>query len=106
MLTPEQAWQRIEAADLTPLPVVESPAARALGCRLAAPLVATTDVPAADVSAMDGYVCGPPRAEDADGDGLTRPLAGGALAEIAAGCAPEMPLPAGRAAPIMTGAVL
>src|SRR5581483_11050793 len=74
-----------------------SPLARASGRALAAPLAATTDVPFADVSAMDGYALA---GEVASGSVL--PVAG----TIAAGAAPGVRLAAGGAMRVMTGAPL
>ncbi len=94
MLTPEQAWRAI-AAHLSPLPAEELPRRQAAGRVLARPLEARVDVPAADVSAMDGYaVAGPVAA------GERRPVA----ATIAAGDAPGFTLPPAAVARIMTGA--
>lgn len=96
MLRPEDAWQRIAAA-AEPLEVVWSARAHALGLVLGEAVVATVDLPQADVSAMDGYV-----------------LAAGAVAgqrlpvvaTVQAGAWPDLTLDAGQAAKIMTGAVV
>ena len=94
MITVEEAWERI-AAEIDPLPV-ESVARREATDRiLASDLAATVDVPAHDVSAMDGYVLGG-TAQAGDG----RPVTG----VIAAGDAPGFALASGAAARIMTGA--
>lgn len=94
MFSPDEAWQRIEPY-ARPLPFEDLPR-RAAGERvLARPANATVDVPASDVSAMDGFA-----------------LAGAAPAEgrlpvsgvIAAGDAPGRGLPEGTALRIMTGA--
>ncbi|MDX1503200.1 MAG: molybdopterin molybdotransferase MoeA [Thermoanaerobaculia bacterium] len=94
MLTPEEAWERI-AERATSLESREVARRDALGRALSAPLAATVDVPAADVSAMDGYTLA---GAAAAGDEL--PVAG----VVAAGDAPGFALPAGAAARIMTGA--
>jgi molybdopterin molybdotransferase len=59
MLPPAEAWSRI-AARLSALPEEKIARRSARGRRLARPLAATVDVPAADVSAMDGYAAGGP----------------------------------------------
>ena len=94
MVTPEEAWERLEAA-LEPLTSERVERRTGLGRRLAAPLAATVDVPPTDVSAMDGYCL---TAAAAAGDRW--PVAG----VIAAGDPPGFELPPGRAARIMTGA--
>lgn len=63
---------------------------------LARDVAAAVDVPAFDNSQMDGYAV---RSGDLEEAGATLPL----TAEVAAGTVP-LPLPAGSAAPIMTGA--
>ncbi len=96
ILAPEAAWSLL-AREIVPLSPVTVPRAEALGHLLAHDLNATVDVPAADVSAMDGYVVG----HDA--------LAGSALkvvSTLAAGQDPNFHLPRGTAAKIMTGAVV
>ncbi len=94
MISPDEAWRRI-AATLTPLSP-ERVARRAAGGRvLVAPLLATLDVPAADVSAMDGYAVA---GEILPGE--TRPVA----MTLFAGTPPGSTLPPGQAARIMTGA--
>lgn len=94
MITVEEAWGRI-AAEIEPLPVKPTPRREAAERVLARDLTATVDVPAQDVSAMDGYVLGGP-AEAGD----QRPVTG----TIAAGDAPGFELGAEAAGRIMTGA--
>jgi molybdopterin molybdotransferase len=96
LIPPDEAWRRI-AARVSPL-AADVVGRRAAGGRvLARALAATVDVPAADVSAMDGYaLAGEVGPEEA------RPVAG----TIAAGDPPGFALPAGAAARIMTGAVV
>jgi len=94
MLTPREAWRLIDP-HLTPLPAESRPRREAAGRMLAGPLAARVDVPAADVSAMDGYAVG---GEVAAGD--VRPVVG----TIAAGDPPGRVLPPGAAVRIMTGA--
>ncbi|HYO14273.1 MAG TPA: molybdopterin molybdotransferase MoeA [Thermoanaerobaculia bacterium] len=94
ILSPDQAWQAI-AAHLSPLPE-ESVARRAAAGRvLARPLTAMVDVPAADVSAMDGYALPGPVPP-----GERRTVAG----TIAAGDRPGFSLSPPAVARIMTGA--
>ena len=94
MLTPEEAWAAI-AAEAETLPVEQVSRADAVGRVLAGSLTATVDVPAHDVSAMDGFALG--------GDveaGATLPVDG----IVAAGDPPGAELRAGAALRIMTGA--
>jgi molybdopterin molybdotransferase len=93
-ISPEEAWERI-AARLSPLAGERAPRREAAGRVLAEALAATVDVPAADVSAMDGYALA---GEVTPGE--RRPV----IATIAAGDPPGLALPAGKAARIMTGA--
>jgi molybdopterin molybdotransferase len=94
MILPEEAWRRI-ASQLAPLPAAVVPRRAAAGRVLAAPLVASLDVPGEDVSAMDGFALAGPAAP-----GSTWPVAG----TVAAGDPPGFALPAGTAGRIMTGA--
>ena len=93
-ISPEEAWRRI-ASRLAPLAAERLPRRAAAGRVLAEPLAATVDVPAGDVSAMDGYALA-----GAVTPGERRLVA----ATIAAGDPPGLTLPAGQAAHIMTGA--
>jgi molybdopterin molybdotransferase len=96
LLRPQDAWAAIER-HLAPLSAVSLARRSAAGRVLSSALNATVDVPAADVSAMDGYA-------------LAGPIAVGASlsvsAMLAAGSAPGVTLLAGTAARIMTGAPL
>jgi molybdopterin molybdotransferase len=94
MISPELAWTRI-AAHCSPLATEEVPRQQAFGRVLTTPLQATVNVPAFDVSAMDGFAVG---GAIVAGDRL--PIRGTA----AAGDAPGADLPAGGALRIMTGA--
>ena len=96
MLTPEGAWNAIESY-LTALPPRQTPRQEAIGRVLASTLVATVDMPPADVSAMDGYVC---RGDVEAGEALP------VVATAAAGQPLDIELLAGTAAKIMTGAVV
>ncbi len=94
MLSPEDAWAAI-AAEAETLPVEQVSRADAVGRVLAAGLTATVDVPAHDVSAMDGFALG--------GEveaGATLPVDG----IVAAGDPPGADLRPGAALRIMTGA--
>ncbi len=91
---PDEAWRRI-GERLSPLPEEGVERRAAVGRVLARALAATVDVPAADVSAMDGYAVG-----GAVMSGEPLPVAG----TIAAGDPPDFALPPGTAARIMTGA--
>jgi molybdopterin molybdotransferase len=94
MISPEEAWTRL-AADL-PAPGTETiPRRRALGRILAASVRSTVDLPAHDVSAMDGYAVA--AAVEA---GERLPVGG----TIAAGDPPGIDLEPGNAVRIMTGA--
>ena len=93
-MKPEQAWARLEP-HLGPLPPVDLPRSAAGGRILATPLVATVDVPGADVSAMDGYAY------------AGELIAGTVLSVsevIAAGDHPGSRLAPGQSVAIMTGA--
>ncbi len=96
MLSPERAWARI-VARLTPVNHERVRRADACGRVLAEPVVATVDVPQADVSAMDGYIVA-----GAFEAGATRPVVG----VSAAGPPPAFQLAPGEVAKIMTGAVV
>jgi molybdopterin molybdotransferase len=96
VITPEQAWSRIASSAL-PLGPERVRRADALGRRLAAAVAATTEVPASDVSALDGYALA---GEVVPGGSL--PVAG----TVAAGDAPGAALEPGTAARIWTGAPL
>ena len=94
LITPSDAWRRLEE-HLEPLPGERIERRLAGGRILARALDSTVDVPATDVSAMDGYAVG---SEVAAGD--VRPVVG----VIAAGDPPGLELAAGAAVRIMTGA--
>jgi len=94
MIPPHEAWARL-LPHLAPLGAEELGRRAARGRVLAAPLAATVDVPASDVSAMDGYALGGAAAR-----GERRPVVG----LVAAGHPPGFALPPGAAVRIMTGA--
>lgn len=93
-LPPGEAWQRI-AAHLAPLPEERAGRRAAAGRVLARSLAATVDVPASDVSAMDGYALSGPVSP-----GEPRPV----VATVVAGDPPGLELAPGAVARIMTGA--
>jgi molybdopterin molybdotransferase len=91
---PDEAWRRI-AERVSPLSEERVERRAAVGRVLARALAATVDVPAADVSAMDGYAVA-----GAVSTAEPLPVAG----TVAAGDPPGFALPPGTAARIMTGA--
>ena len=101
VLAPAAARSRIlEAlADVAPLPAERVPLGDALGRALGEDLVAETDLPAFDVSTMDGYAL---RASDAARAGARLPVA----FEVFAGHPGPGPLPRGACCRIFTGAPL
>jgi molybdopterin molybdotransferase len=94
MLRPEAAWELL-APRLTALPPEAVSRREALGRVLAAAVAARGDVPAEDVSALDGFALAGP---------LAAPLA--IAATVAAGDPPGLALPPAGAVRIMTGAPL
>ncbi len=99
MLSPEDAWLAIERqlASAPSPAVVDRARDDAVGLVLADDLLATVDMPPADVSAMDGYVLAEPGPA-----GTSLPVIG----TVAAGRPVAFELAAGQAAKIMTGAVV
>ncbi len=91
--------QRAVLDAVTPLPVVSMPLREARGLVLAAPLVASHDLPPFSNSAMDGYAV---RAADVEAAPVTLPV----LEDVPAGRVPSQPVTAGTAIKIMTGAPL
>jgi len=92
----EEAQRRVWSA-CPPLAPVEVAVADALGCVVAEAVVSAEDVPPFDNTAVDGYAV---RAADTAGSPVELDVAG----LLAAGQAPDRPLPAGGALRIMTGA--
>jgi molybdopterin molybdotransferase len=86
-------------AGCRPLPPARMPASEAVGCVLAADVVATEPVPPFANTAMDGYAL---RAADVAAVPVTLPV----VAEVAAGHPAPRPLQAGEAMRIFTGAPL
>jgi molybdopterin molybdotransferase len=103
LLPVEAARERVLAAIPGPLPSERVPVVDALGRVLAAPVVAVTDLPPWDNSAMDGYAV---RAADLAGATEDDPVRLVVAGEVAAGAAPDRAIPAGRAIRIATGAPL
>lgn len=108
MIQPQEAWSRIDSY-LHPLAAQPFARQDAVGLVLADALVATVDMPPADVSAMDGYAlagrpaAGPPVSEPPD----RRPPDRWPVVAVAAAGAPvDRVLFPGEAAKIMTGAVV
>ena len=97
MLTYEEALQLV-LATVQPLPPVAVPLTSAAGRVLATAVIASRNLPPSDNSAMDGYAFA--WTEDI----LEKPLA--VIDFVAAGHARQIPVPAGNAIKIMTGAPL
>lgn len=90
----EPAWHTArEVAVADPLPAQNVPVAQAEGRTLAEPLVARTDLPAYDTSAMDGWAV--------SGEGPWQ-----VVGQVLAGAAPEVALQPGQAVAIATGAAV
>jgi molybdopterin molybdotransferase len=100
MITVDAALQAALAA-VAPLPAVATPLLDALGCVLAADVVAGDDVPPFRNSAMDGYAV---RAADTVGASAETPVMLRLVGEIAAGQTATGVVGAGEAIRIMTGA--
>jgi molybdopterin molybdotransferase len=103
LLRVEEARDLVLAAVAAPLPAEEIPTDEALGRVLAAPVVAATDLPPWDNSAMDGYAV---RAADTDGATEAAPVRLAVVGDVRAGAAPRVPVSAGVAVRIATGAPL
>jgi molybdopterin molybdotransferase len=97
MLTYEEALQMV-LETVKPLPPVAVPLTLAAGRVLATAVVASSNLPPSDNSAMDGY------AFAWTGDIAARPLP--VIDFVAAGHARQLAVPAGNAVKIMTGAPL
>lgn len=110
LLSVEEALAAVLAASPGPLPAEAVAPEAALGRWLAAPVVATTDLPPWDNSAMDGYAV---RAADTAGATEARPIVLQVRGEVRAGEDPTVALgptgghvQAGTAVRIATGAPL
>ena len=103
LLSVEAARDLVLAAIPAPLPAEEVPSGEALGRVLAASVIAATDLPPWDNSAMDGYAL---RAADTVGATEREPVRLAVVGEVRAGTAPDVPVVAGVAVRIATGAPL
>ena len=102
MLAVEEASARI-LADVRRLAAERVPLLDALGRVLATPVRAPLTLPPWDNSAMDGYAV---RGADVERAGADSPVTLPVLETVAAGAFPSLPLRAGEATRIMTGAPL
>lgn len=100
MILVEEAQKRI-LAHIEPTPVIEVPVWQAAGLPVARDLVADIDLSPFAASAMDGYAVHAADLADASPE---RPIVLSVVAHEAAGHVMEMPLKAGAAVRIMTGA--
>ncbi|MEA2536851.1 MAG: molybdopterin molybdotransferase, partial [Chloroflexota bacterium] len=103
LLSVETARERVLAALGGSLPAETLGPEAALGQVLAAPVVATTDLPPWDNSAMDGYAV---RAEDVAGAAEDRPIRLRVVGEAPAGGRADRVVEPGTAIRIATGAPL
>ena len=103
LLSVEEALAAVLRAVPFPLPTEQLPVVAARGRVLAAPVVAATDLPPWDNSAMDGYAV---RAADVAGASEDVPIRLVVRGEVAAGSAPDVSVGPGAALRIATGAPL
>ncbi len=103
LLSVEEARARVLGAIRRPLPAEVLPVGEALGRVLAEPVVAATDLPPWDNSAMDGYAVA---AADVAGASEDMPLRLPVVGEVAAGAVAEIALRPGTVVRIATGAPL
>jgi len=103
LLSVEEARDRVLGAIPAPLPAEEVAVGAALGRVLAAGVVATTDLPPWDNSAMDGYAL---VAADVISAVEAAPVRLPVTGEVAAGAAAAAPVTRGSAVRIATGAPL
>ena len=103
LLSVEEARARVLGAIRRPLPAEVLPVGEALGRVLAGPVVADTDLPPWDNSAMDGYAI---LASDVAAASEEAPLRLPIVGEVAAGAMAEISLRPGTAVRIATGAPL
>ena len=101
LLSVEDALDAVLASIDRPLEPEDLAPEDALGRWLAAPVVATTDLPPWDNSAMDGYAI---RASDTSAATEDEPVRLRLVGEIAAGAWPDVTVVAGTAVRIATGA--
>jgi molybdopterin molybdotransferase len=103
LLSVEEALDAVLAASPDPLPTEVATPEAALGRWLAAPVVASTDLPPWDNSAMDGYAI---RAADTTGATEDRPVVLAIAGEVRAGQVATGRVEPGHAFRIATGAPL
>ena len=103
LLSVEEALAAVLAATPDPLPAEDVRPETALGRWLAAPVVATTDLPPWDNGAMDGYAV---RAADTSGATEDRPVVLRVVGEVRAGEIAQTAVEPGTAMRIATGAPL
>ncbi len=103
LLSVEAARERVLAAIPDPLPAETHAPENALGQVLAVPVVAATDLPPWDNSAMDGYAVRAADVADATDD---RPVRLTVIGEVPAGGVADRTVDAGTAIRIATGAPL
>jgi len=103
LLSVEDALAAVLRAVPFPLPTEELPVVAARGWVLASPVVAATDLPPWDNSAMDGYAV---RAVDVAGASEDVPVRLAVHGEVAAGRAPDVAVGRRAAVRIATGAPL
>ncbi len=103
MLPVEEALAAVLRAVPFPLPGEQLPVVAARERVLAQPVVAATDLPPWDNSAMDGYAV---RAADLAGATVDAPVRLAVHGEVAAGQAPDVAVGPGAAVRIATGAPL
>jgi molybdopterin molybdotransferase len=103
LLALEEARSRVLAAVSGPLPKEALPVVAARGRVLAEPVIATTDLPPWDNSAMDGYAI---QAADVAGADEAAPVRLEVVGESVAGRAPVASVEPGTAVRIATGAPL
>jgi len=103
LLSVEAARDLVLAAIPAALPAEEVPTDEALGRVLAAAVIATTDLPPWDNSAMDGYAL---RSADTAGATESVPVRLAVVGDVRAGVAPEVTVTPGVAVRIATGAPL
>ena len=101
LLSVEAARDRVLAAIPGPLPAEPVDPVAALGRVLAESVVASTDLPPWDNSAMDGYAI---RADDVRGAAEEAPVVLRLVGEVAAGAIPDAVVTSGTAVRIATGA--
>ncbi len=101
LLSVEEALADVLAAIPRPLPAEDVAPEAAVGRWLAAPVIATTDLPPWDNSAMDGYAI---RAADSAAAREDAPVRLRVVGEIAAGSWPSLTVEPGTAVRIATGA--